>query len=245
LSANDRSEASPQSLARIAGLLYLAIIVLGLSGELAVRSTLIVPGDAAATAARITTSEGLFRLGFLADSVMFLCDVALGVLLYLLLRPVSKTVSLMAMCFRLTQAAVIAANLSNYYAASIVLHGSEYASTLEASQQQALAALFLGLHSHGYDIGLLSFGVSCLLAGYLVYRSGYLPKFLGVLLVAAGVTYLVASYTRFLFPQYVESITPIYAVAVLAEVSMCLWLLIKGVNAQGWRGAVSGSPSAV
>lgn len=245
MSANGRSEASPQFLARIAGLLYLAIIVLGLSGELAVRATLIVPGDAAATAAKITTSEGLFRLGFLADSVMFLCDVALGVLLYVLLKPVSKTIALMAMCFRLTQAAVIAANLLNYYAASMLLHGSEHASTLGASQQHAFASLFLGLHSHGYDIGLLLFGVSCLLVGYLVYRSGYLPKFLGVLLVAAGATYLVGSYTRFLFPLYVESVTPIYAVAVLAEVSMCLWLLVKGVNVQGWRRAVSGSPSAV
>ena len=221
---------SPQHVARTAGLLYLVIIVLGLTGELIVRAGIIAPGDATATVANIQAYTGLFRFGFFADSVMLLCDIALAVLLYVLLRPVSKTLALMAMCFRLVQAAVIGGNLLHYHAALIALGSPEYAARLGAEQLSAVAALFLDLHSHGYDLGLLPFGISCLLLGYLVYRSGFLPRFLGVLLAAAGIVYLVGSYTRFLFPGYVETVMPMYLVAIVAESAMCLWLLIKGVD---------------
>lgn len=138
MTVDARSETSPQLLARTAGLLYLVIIVLGLMGELVVRSSIVSPGDATATAANIAASGGLFRVGFLADSVMFLCDVALAVLLYVLLKPISKTIALMAMCFRLTQTAVIALNLLHYHVAIIALSGSEYASASGAEQLNAL-----------------------------------------------------------------------------------------------------------
>lgn len=226
---------SPQRLARTAGLLYLVIIVLGLTGELVVRAGIIASGDAPATAANVRASAGLFRLGFLADSVMLLCDIALAVLLYVLLRPVSKTLALMAMCFRLVQAAVIGGNLLHYHAAIIALGSPEYGALFGAELLSAVAALFLDLHSHGYDLGLLPFGVSCLLLGYLVYRSGFLPRLLGILLAAAGMTYLVGSYTRFLFPAHVEAVMPIYLVAIVAESAMCLWLLVKGVDVEAWR----------
>ena len=226
---------SPQHLARTAGLFYLVIIVLGLTGELVVRAGIIAPGDAAATAANIQASSGLFRFGFFADSVMLLCDVALAVLLYLLLRPVNQALALMAMCFRLVQTAVIGGNLLHYHAALIALGSPEYAALLGAEQLNAVAALFLDLHSHGYDLGLLPFGLSCLLLGYLVYRSGFLPRFLGVLLAAAGIVYLVGSYTRFLFPAHVETVMPIYLVAIVAEGAMCLWLLFKGIEPAEWE----------
>lgn len=226
---------SPQRLARTAGLLYLVIIVLGLTGELVVRAGIIASGDAAATAANIQASAGLFRLGFLADSLMLLSDIALAVLLYVLLRPVSKTLALMAMCFRLVQAAIIGGNLLHYHAAIIALGSPEYAALFGAEQLSAVAALFLDLHSHGYDLGLLPFGLSCLLLGYLVYRSGFLPRLLGVLLGAAGIVYLVGSYTRFLFPAHVEAVMPIYLVAILAESAMCLWLLFRGVDVAEWQ----------
>jgi hypothetical protein len=230
-----KARISPQRLARMAGLLYLVIIVLGLTGELVVRAGIVANGDAAATAANIRASAGLFRFGFFADSVMLLCDIALAVLLYVLLRPVSKTLALMAMCFRLVQAALIGGNLLHYHAAIIALGSPEYAALLGAEELNALAALFLDLHSHGYDLGLLPFGLSCLLLGWLVYRSGFLPRTLGVLLAAAGIVYLVGSYTRFLFPAHVETVMPIYLVAIVAESAMCLWLLFKGVDAAEWQ----------
>lgn len=234
---NQPPGAAPQNIARSAGLLYLVIIVLGLSGELVVRSGIVAVGDAAATAANIRAAEGLFRFGFVADSVMLLADIALAVLLYVLLRPVSKTLALMAMCFRLVQAAIIGGNLLHYHAALVALAGPAYTSAIPPDQLAAVATLFLDLHSHGYDLALLPFGINCLLLGYLVYRSGFLPRALGVLLAAAGVVYLVGSYTRFLFPAAVETVAPIYLVAIVAESAMCLWLLLKGVDARKWAAA--------
>jgi len=234
--AQDRTATtSPQAVARTAGVLYLIIIVFGMLSELLVRTSMIVPGDPAATAEAIGASPGLFRSGFLMDSIMFLSDVALAVLLYVLLKPVSKVVALVAMCFRLGQAAVLALNLLNYHAAILLLTGPAYAASLGGEQVSGLSYLFLDLHAHGYDLGLLLFGVHCLLLGYLVFRSGYLPRALGVLMVAAGFTYLVGSYTRFLAPGYVPVVAPIYAIAVVSEVSLCVWLLVRGVHVEQWE----------
>lgn len=229
------SEMSPLVYARAAGLLYLVIIVLGLFSEMFVRSSLISPGDTATTASHIMAAEGLFRAGFLADSIMFLSDVALAVLLFVLLKPVSKTLALVALCFRVTQSAVIAFNLLNYYAAILLLEDSGYTSAFDAAQLNSLSSLFLDLHSYGYDLGLILFGVHCLFLGYLIAKSLYLPRALGYLTMAAGVTYLIGSYTRFLFADFVETLSPIYLVAIISELSLCLWLLVKGVDLEHWK----------
>ena len=156
--------------------------------------------------------------------------MAIAVLFYVLLRPVSKTLSLTAAAFRLTQAAILGLNLLNYYAALLLLNGSEYAAAFEASQVSALALLFLDLHRHGYDLGLLFFGLSNLFLGYLVIRSRFLPGILGYGLMAAAVVYLVGSMTLFLVPQYAALISPMYIVPLIAQLSFCLWLLFKGVS---------------
>jgi hypothetical protein len=226
---------SPVFYARVAGILYAIIIVFGISSEAVIRSGLIVTSDTATTANNILASQGLFRLGFLADSIMCLCDVGLAVLLYVLLKPVNKTLALVALCFRLTQTAVLALNLLNYYAALLLLDGAGYASAFEPLQVQTLSYMFLDLHGHGYDLGLLLFGMHCLFLGYLIVKSLYLPKALGILMMASSVAYLVGSYTRFIFPEYVSAVSPIYIVAVVSEVSLCLWLLIKGVNVEQWN----------
>lgn len=220
---------------RVAGILYLVIIVCGLFGEVFVRSSLIVQGNPGATASNILASEGLFRLGFLADSIMFLCDVALAVLLYTLLKPVSNILALIAMCFRLTQTAVLALNLLNYYAAVLLMKSSGFASEFDPGQVASLSYLLLDLHSHGYDLGLLLFGVHCLLLGYLIFRSKYLPRTLGALMIGASGAYLIGGFTRFLVPGLVSAVAPIYAVALVAEVSLCLWLLVRGVDVQAWE----------
>ena len=230
--ADRTPQASPLFYARIAGLLYLFIIIFGVSSEVLIRSGLIVPGNAAATASNILASQGLFRMGFAADSIMFLCDVGLAVLLFILLKPVSKPLALAALFFRLTQTAVIAVNLLNYHAAMLLLTRPGYASAFEPSQLHALTSMFLDLHAHGYDLGLIPFGVHCVILGYLIVKSLYIPKTLGILMMAGGVTYLVGSYTRFLFPEYVAAVSPIYIVALVSESALCLWLLIKGVNSQ-------------
>lgn len=216
--------------ARIAGLLYLIIIVFGIFSEVFVRSSLIVSGDASATATNILASKWLFRIGFATDSIMLLSDVAIAVLFYVLLKPVSNTLALTAAVFRLTQAAILGFNLLNYYAAMLLLSGIEYATSFASDQLYALVMLFLTLHSHGYDLGLLFFGLSSLILGYLVIKSDYFPGIFGVGLIAAAAVYLTGSLMRFLSPDYLTFITPLYIVPLLAELSFCLWLLIKGVR---------------
>jgi Domain of unknown function (DUF4386) len=224
------AETSPLVYARTAGLFYLIIIVLGISSEVFIRGTLIVTGDAMATATQIQASEGLFRMGLVADAVMLLSDVAIAVLFYVLLKPVNKTLALTAAAFRLTQASILGFNLLNYYAALMLLKGVGYARGFETDQLHALVMLFLDLHSHGYDLGLIFFGFSILILGYLVVKSDFFPGLLGYGLMAAAIVYLTGSFTRFLFPDYVSLIAPIYVVPLVAELSFCVWLLVKGVK---------------
>lgn len=221
---------SPLVYARVAGLLYLIIIVFGIFSEAFIRSSLVVAGDASATATNILASKPLFRVGFAADSIMLLSDVAIAVLFYVLLKPVSKTLALIAAVFRLTQAAILGFNLLNYYTALLLLTGTEYAIAFEADQLNSMAMLFLNMHSHGYDLGLMFFGLSNVFLGYLVIKSDYFPGVLGYGLIAAALVYLMGSYTRFLFPDYISFITPAYIVPLIAELSFCLWLLVKGVK---------------
>lgn len=224
------AETSPLFYARIAGFLYLIIIVFGISSEAFIRSSLVVMEDANITATNMMASEGLFRFGFLADSIMVLSDVAIAVLFYVLLKSVSKTLALTAAAFRLTQAAILGFNLLNYYAALLLLNGVEYATAFKSDQLNALALLFLDMHRHGYDLGLIFFGLSNIILGTLVVKSHHFPGILGYGLIAAAVVYLTGSFTLFLFPDYVALIEPIYIVPLIAEVSFCLWLLIKGVK---------------
>lgn len=224
-----RGQPDPQRLARLAGLLYLAIIALGLGGELAVRGMLIVPGDAAATATAIRADPELFRLGIAADALMAVCDVALAVLLFVLLRPAGPVLALAAMVFRLVQATVIAANLLSLHWALTIL--------LEGLGPDALAAGVLGLHAVGYDIGLIFFGVNSLLVGLLLVRAAWFPAWLGVGIGAAGLVYLTGSSLRLLAPQWVEAFAPAYLVCIVAELAFALWLLLRGINRARWPAA--------
>jgi hypothetical protein len=219
------NETPPIVYARVAGFLYLIIIVFGIFSEVFIRSNLIVTGDAATTASNILSSEGFFRFGFVADSFMLLSDVAIAVLFYVLLKPVSNTLALMAAAFRLTQATILGFNLLNYYAALLLFKGTEYTTAFKPDQLNSLAMLFLDLHSHGYDLGLIFFGISSFILGYLVIKSAYFPSALGCGLIAASMVYLTGSFTLFLFPVYTSYIEPIYVVPFAAEVSFCLWLL--------------------
>lgn len=230
-------ELSPSVLARTAGALYLLIIVCGITAEAVIRSGLIVSADAAATAENILSSPPRFRLGFFLDSVMLLADAALAVIFYLLFRPVSKPLALGAAVFRLMQTAVISISLLAYYAVMLLLGGELYPEAFASEQLQAGAMLFLDLHAHGYDLGLIFFGVSNLLLGTLVIRSGFLPALLGYGLLAAAVVYLGGSYTRFLLPRYAPLTEPFYLIPLAAELAFGLWLLFKGVRSS----PVSGS----
>ena len=222
--------------ARLTGLLYLVIIANGIFAEMVVRQSLIVPGDAAATAANITAAEGLFRLGIAADLVMIVSDVAVGLLFYVLLRPISNALALLAAFFRLAQATVLGLNLLNLFFVLELLSDATYLSALGSEQLYAQALFFLEAHATGYAVGLVFFGFSILTLSYLIVRSGYLPRILGILLGFAAVVYLVDSFASFLLPSY-ETYADAFLVAVfvpalIAELALALWLLVRGVKAQ-------------
>ena len=228
---------SIKTIARMAGVLYLIIIVFAGFSQGYVRSTLIVPGDAATTANNIMASESLFRIGFVSDLIAFLSDLVVAVLLYVLLRPVSKTLSLIAASLRLVAHPAIASlNLLNHFMALLLVSGADYLTVFEPDQVYALVLFFLNAHTYGYLIAGVFFGLHCLVLGYLLFKSGFFPKFLGVLLVIASAGYLMESFGNFLFPGYEALLASIVGwSAGIAEVLLCLWLLVKGVNVEKWE----------
>lgn len=220
-------------LARFAGGLYLAIIVLGVWSDGLIRSSLIVAGDPIQTSTNLLAAPGSFRLSLAFDSIMVLCDVALAVALYFLLRAVSEMGAMLATAFRLVQAAILGVNLLNQHLALLLLT-DEGLRSIEPSSRKALSLLFAEAQGYGYDLGLLFFGVNCIVTGLLVFRSGFLPRLIGGLIFASGPVYLVGSYLSLFAPHLSNLFQAAYAVPLIGEVAFCLWLIIKGVNQEVW-----------
>lgn len=218
--------------ARAAGALYLVIIVAAGFAEGYVRATLVVPGDSATTAANILGSATLFRAGFFADLIAFMADAAVAMLLYVVLRSTDRTVALVAAAFRLVAHPAIASlNLLNHLGALVILDRPSYLSGFEVTELEGLASLALDMHGYGYVVGGAFFGVHCALLGYLLYRSTLFPRLLGVLMVAAGAGYLFESFAVFVAPG-LEGLASqvVVATASIGEVSLCLFLLVRGVR---------------
>lgn len=233
MKAINRTNIPPNSLGRIGGVLYLFIVVCGLFTEFFVRSSLIVPGDAGATAGNILAQQGLYRLGFVSDLIMLLCDLALALVLFELLKPVSQTLALGAVATRLVMDAILGINLLNHFYALLLLNGAEYLMAFEPTQLHALVSVTLEAQSIGYAIGLVFFAFHCLILAYLFYRSEYFPKIFGLLLGFAFASYLVDSLARFLVSGYdTANYWFIMLPALIAEVSLCLWLLVKGTRSR-------------
>jgi hypothetical protein len=225
---------SPNKIARIVGILILLLAVFAPFSMIYVPSTLIVPEDATATAYNIATSESLFRLSIVSDSVVFLIEIALIVMLYVLLKPVSKPLSLIAAFSRLAMTVVQGINLLNRFIPLLLLSGAGYLTVFAPEQLHTLALLFLNLHEQVALIWGLFFGLHLLFSGYLVYKSGYIHKAVGVLLIVAGVCYLVQSWGNMLLPQYAETFATIGFLSMV-ELALPLWLLIKGVDVVQWK----------
>jgi len=230
-----RMEASPRALARIGGALYLIIIVLGLFEEAFVRNRLIVSGDAAATAANIRSMEPLWRLGIASEFFLLICAVVLLAILYVLLRPVNRFLALLAVFFNLVSIAVEAATTLSLVETLFPLGNAAYLKAFQPEQLYALAYLAIRSHGQGFGVALIFFGCFCVVAGYLIFRSEYFPKALGVLFQIAGLCYLVNSFALILAPSFVDRLFPaILLPAFIGELSFCLWLLVKGVNMEKW-----------
>ena len=241
MNSNTRTtETSPQVYARIGGVLYLIIIIAGLFGEILVRDKLIVSGDATATANNIIASQLLWRMGIAGDLIMHVCDVGLVLIFYVLLRPVSKNLALLAVLLNLVQTAVLVAYKLNLLSALFLLGSADYLKAFEPYQLHALMYLALRADAYGFGIGLIFFGCECLVLGYLIFRSGYLPKAIGVMMQIAGLCYLTNSFALLLAPTFANMIFPVILIpAFIGELSLCLWLLFKGVNMPKWEKQVS------
>jgi hypothetical protein len=230
------AESSPRLKARIAGLLYLLEIAAHGYGFF-VFSSLIVADDAAATAANILASEPSFRLGFAADVIGIAAYVGVTALLYVLLKPVSRSVSSFAALFSLVGCAIFAANVVSRLAPLFLLGNAHYLAAFRTDQLQALALTSLKLYSQGFNISMVFFGFYCVSIGYLILRSTFLPRILGPLLMIAGLGYLINGFGLFLSPAFAAHHLSLAFLApgIVAEGSLCLWLIVVGVNAGSWR----------
>lgn len=234
----DSNSFSVQKYARIGGVIYLIIIVTGIFGEAFVRNKLIVSGDPTVTAHNIMASELLWRLGIFADLIMQLCDLPLILILYLLLKPVNKNLALLNLLFNVIQTAVLVANKLMLLSALFYLEDAVYLKIFDPQQLHTLSYLAIRLHGYGFGVGLIFFGFVCLLEGYLIFKSGYFPKVIGLMMQIAGVCYLTNSFALILFPSLADMLFPVILMPpFIAELSLALWLLVKGVDVPGWNAA--------
>jgi hypothetical protein len=224
---------SPQLLARWIGILVLISLVFGSFGEGYVPATIMVAGDAAATASNIVHHEMLFRLGFAAYTVEGLCDAALTALLYLLLRPAGRELALIALLMRIVSTAAFAATEFFYFAALPVAHGADYLKSFSPDQLNALALLLLRLYGSSGSVPTLFYGVAWMLLGRLVFVSGYLPRWLGVLLALAGLSMATGMVAIIVAPTFSS---PFFLLpTIVAMLVLAIWLLVRGVDVRQWE----------
>lgn len=227
------SEFSPKAYARFAGLLYL-VVILGGVFEIIVVQRLVVTGDAATTVRNILAHAQLVRLGFVAELVPVLCNVLLALIFYELFKIVSKRVALLVVFFSLVGSAIEASTLIGHLA-PLVLLSQGHATGIDPILLQTEAYAALKLQSLGLAVALTFFGGYCLAMAYLIYRSSFIPRIIGVLLAIEGLCYLANSFTDFLAPAIAGRVFVFLLVSGVAEAIFCLWLLFRGLNAAKWR----------
>lgn len=215
--------------ARMAGLLYLLYIITTIGADVFGRSKLIVFGDAAATAKNIMAAEWLFRLSFVGDLVSAVLFYLAAWALYMLLKPVNPGTALSFLLLNAAGTAVYAINLLNQLAALLLLSDANYLQAFQTEQLQALALFFLTLHKNGYWVSQIFFAAWLLPLGYLVYKSGFLPKILGIIMMIHFVGWLTTFLQFFLFSGFQALTYVTYPLGLVSELGLTLWLLIKGV----------------
>ena len=223
---------SIKNTARFAGLLYLFIAVCGGFAFFAGYESLIVQGDATATSNNIIASELMFRIGTIGDAFTFLGEIVLTILLYQIFKPVSKTLSQIAAFSRFAMTAMIGMNLLNKLIVLQLLSGADYLTVFEPDQLRALVMLFLNAYGNGSLIWGVFFALHLIIIGYLIIKSNYFPKTLGVLFVIASLGYLIDSLGTFILPQYNEVYNLVIMTTIPAELAFAFWLLIKGINVE-------------
>lgn len=221
-----------QKTARITGFLYLLLVPLGIFGIIYVPSILIVPGDIAATVSRIMANGLLFRLSIVSALLVQLVNIFVVVLLYKLLKPVNKNQAVLMVIFLLLGVPIAFINELTHVAVLLLLSGSDYLAIFTVEQVHALVALLLELHGSGIFIAQIFWGLWLFPMGYLVFKSGFLPRIIGIFLMIGCFGYLFDSLTYFLFPNFDVTVSEF---TFIGELLITFWLLIKGVNVAQWE----------
>jgi hypothetical protein len=228
---------APQGLARLNGLLYLILIALGLFSELFVRGRLVVAGDALRTAANIQAHEQLWRWNIAAGLLALICVIASLPIWVILLRPVSRELTLAAVIFGGVAAALDGSSALELVRALLPLGHADYLGAFTPAQLAALSRMDIAARAYGFGTSLALWGCWFPIVGFLIFQSGYLPKVLGVLYTLPGLGYLTNTFFLILAPGLASRVFPVVVgpTVALGEFSVCLWLLLKGIDAEGWK----------
>ncbi len=219
------TDASLRNAAIIGGFALLIISVLAPVGYYGLIQNLIVPGDSATTVSNIKASEGVFRIGICCLLINAVLDLVIAWALYIVLKPVNNSISLLSAWFRLAYTVILVVALSNFVNVLQLLSGAEYLATFEPNQLNAKVMLLLATYENVWNLGYVLFGFHLIILGYLVFKSDYLPKFLGILIKIAGFGYLIDALGTVLFPNYSLNIA-IYT--FIGEPLLLIWLLMRG-----------------
>jgi hypothetical protein len=227
---------TPVAYARTIGVLYALLFFLGPAAFFYGRTSVYVPGDPAATIEALMAGGSTFRTGMVAETAIVIIEIVTSAMLYVLFRPVNRALSLASTFARFGQAMLQAVNLLTAVPALLLLGGAGYLTAFAPDQLNALVLLFMDVNAFVIIIWGLIFGVHLVLMGYLVLRSGFLPKFLGILLLIGAAGYLLQSYGHILAPQLDATLAMVVLVMTIpSELAFTLWLLLKGVNAERWE----------
>lgn len=214
---------------RKAGMFYLLVAVFAGYSQV-IRTNIIVHGDTVATVSHVLTSETLFRTSIVSDLMGQIFHVLLALVLYQLFKTVNQNQARLMFVLALVPVPIACLNMANQFAPLLLLNGSIYHNIFEPAQLQSQILFFLDLHKHGILIAQLFWGLWLLPLGYLVFKSEFIPKLFGILLMIACFCYLAGSLITFLFPNYETMFQWIYAEPAIAEILFAFWLLIKGVK---------------
>ena len=228
-------EISPKSYCRAVGIFLVLTMFAGAFGEMYVPSV-IMAGDAATTAVQLRSNEGLFRLGFAAYLVEAFSDIVLAWLFYVLLKPVNRELALLSAFFGLVSTLLFAVTQMFYFSAPMFLKGSRYLTGFSPDQLDAFASLFILLYGGLSGLTFLFYGTAWMIRGYLTFKSGYLPRFLGILMVAAGLGFAAKTITYVLVPIYSSDflLMPMFLLVVV----LAFWMLARGVDLGKWNRAI-------
>jgi hypothetical protein len=228
---NPMTEASPSTRGRILAALYLLVIIGGITAQAVIADRLVVRDDAATTAANIVANKSLYRLAFTIFMLEMVAQVAVSALFYDLLKPVDRSIARLSLIMGLTASGIKTMARVFFYAPLILLGGASYLSAIQPAQLEAMALFFIRINNQAANIAVIFFGFEVFLRGWLLFKSGFLPQFLGVLTMIGGLGWL----TYFWPPLGAQVFTVVALFAIASIVLTSGWLFIRGVDDAKWR----------